>query len=459
MTLISSVSGIRGTLGGPVGEGLTPVDVLRYVLAFGAWLQKEGHNKGPIILGRDARQSGVWCSHLSGATLQAMGFDILDTGLSTTPTTQMEVLHSTAVGGIMLTASHNPIEWNALKLINHKGECLSSVASQEIEALAHQEVARFSDHRHQGSYRPHTGAIDRHIQAILQLPLIDKEAIRKRGFKVALDAVNSTGGLAIIPLLEALGVEVEAIHAEPTGVFSRPAEPLVEYLGALCSCVVVKKLDLGLAVDPDVDRLAIVNERGEPLGEEYTLVAVADYVLSRDGGPCVSNLSSSRALEEVAKGYGAPYYRSAVGEVHVVEKMRQVGATIGGEGNGGVIYPSLHAGRDALLGVAFLLSHLARRGGSLSALHDLYPTYFMGKYKISLPQAEKAEALLQGLSQSLKQWPQDRSDGLRIDRKDNWIHLRASKTEPVLRIHIEAAQQKQVLAIHEEVLSLLGVNA
>lgn len=456
---MASVSGIRGTLGGKPGEGFTPWDVLRYTAALGTYLQKIGHRGQTIVLGRDARPSGGWAAQLVGATLQAMGFRVLDTGLSTTPTTQMEVLSAQAAGGIMLSASHNPSEWNALKLFNSQGEFIAPAVAAEIANLATTQDFFFADHQEQGSAQLQAGAIDRHIAAILALSLVDGDAIRAKKFRVALDAVNSTGGLALIPLLEALGVaEIVPLHCEATGIFAHPPEPLPEHLSELCTCVKEKNLDLGIAVDPDVDRLALVAENGIPFGEEYTLVSVADYVLQRTPGPCVSNLSSSRALQDVAAWHRQPYYAAAVGEIHVVQKMRATEAVIGGEGNGGVIYPTLHAGRDALVGAALFLSHLAHWKGRASALRAKYPSYYMRKSKIALPRPAAVSDLLQKIGQKYAQQPQQHVDGLRIDFPKAWIHVRPSNTEPILRLHTEAANEEEAQALEAQSMALLQAN-
>ena len=451
MTLIASISGIRGTLGTRSGEGLTPNDVLRYVVAFGAWLQSEGKEGGAVVIGRDARRSGIWCSQLTAATLQAMGFLVLDTGLSTTPSTQMEVLNTEAVGGIIVTASHNPIEWNALKLLNHEGECLNSRAAHQIQELAHESDVCFADYRHQGNYERVYDAMHRHVDAVLALPLVDTEAVRKQKWRVAIDATNSTGGMVLKPLLKAMGIEVTSLNATPTGLFVHPPEPLPEHLGELSECVIEQKMDLGLAVDPDVDRLAVIDERGAAFGEEYTLVAVADYVLEHTPGACVSNASSSRALQEVAARHNVSYSRSAVGEAYVVEEMRRVGAVIGGEGNGGVIYPTLHAGRDAVLAAALFLSHLAQRSVPASELRRSYPSYHMGKYRFPLSDRDKVDAILGRVSASYTDQQTDRIDGLRIDFEDGWAHLRPSNTEPILRLYIEAETSERLTSIYEAI--------
>ena len=454
MTLIASVSGIRGTLGGRPGEGLTPVDVLRFSAAFGNWLKTERKSRA-VIIGRDARPSGLWCTQITAATLQAMGFEVLDLGLSTTPTVQMEILATKAVGGIMISASHNASEWNALKLLNADGEFASPPTTQAIVEKAGTKVC-YADLSAQGSYQLQRGGIERHIKAILSLPLVDKSAIKKRRLRIAVDAVNSTGGISLIPLLEALGVkEITKLNCEPTGHFSHNPEPLPENISQLCSCVREKGLDLGLAVDPDVDRLAIVTEEGEPFGEEYTLVAVADYVLSRQPGPCVSNLSSSRALQDIAARYGQPYYSTAVGEVYVVERMRDCGAVIGGEGNGGVIYPELHAGRDALLAAALFLSLLCRRSGSSSSLRSTYPSYYMKKCRIALPKSTDIGQLLKKVSQKYSRQPQQSEDGLRINFPTKWVHLRPSNTEPILRIYTEGKHLEEATQLADNCIALL----
>ena len=444
MTLLASVSGIRGTIGGRPRESLTPQDIVQYTAAYGMWLQQRGFARGKIVLGRDARLSGKIFLQITASTLQAMGFSVCDIDLSTTPTTQMCVLHLQAAGGIVITASHNPIEWNALKLLNQKGEYISPKDAEEIQEIVKQEAFSFASYDQTGDYTQDTCAMTRHIDAILRLPLVDTEAIREKKFRVALDAVNSTGGLALIPLLEKLGVkEIVPLYCQPTGVFPHTPEPLPEHLQDIMTCVQEKRLDLGFVVDPDVDRLAIITEKGHPFGEEYTLVAVADYVWAYERGSAVSNLSSSRALSDLATQQHQPYESSAVGEIHVVEKMKACGAVIGGEGNGGVIYPKLHYGRDALVGAALFLSHLAHKSCSVSELRTSYPSYEMVKSKVSLQAEVNISSLMSHLSMQYKAYPQQRIDGLRIDFRQSWLHIRPSNTEPVLRLYSEAPSQEE----------------
>ncbi|MBK8703247.1 MAG: phosphoglucosamine mutase [Saprospiraceae bacterium] len=450
MALIKSISGIRGTIGGKAGENLTPQDIVECAAAFGFWLlEREGTPK--VVLGRDGRPSGKMASSLVANTLVGLGIDVIDLGLSTTPTVEMAVTELGAGAGIIVTASHNPVEWNALKFLNEKGEFISAADGQALLDLLAQGAIRYCSVDKIGTYRKKEGAIAQHIEKILALPLVDAEAIRKRGFKVVVDCVNSTGALSVTPLLEQLGCEVHAINAEVNGRFAHNPEPLPEHLTELSETVRHSGADLGIAVDPDVDRLALVCADGAMFGEEYTLVAVADYILPHQPGPTVSNLSSSRALRDVTRRHGCEYYAAAVGEVNVVEKMKAVGATIGGEGNGGIIVPELHYGRDALAGIALLLSHLARSGKSLAELKAGYPQYFMIKDKIALTPDTDLEKILQALYQHYRHEQCNTEDGLKIDFAEGWVHLRKSNTEPIIRIYAEGTSQAVADKLVQEV--------
>jgi phosphomannomutase len=449
MALIASVSGVRGTLGGNEGQNLTPIDLARFAAAFASWVQQQGQPQR-IVLGRDARPSGDMLRNIVSGTLMGMGMEVVDVGMAPTPTVELAVPAQKAGGGIILTASHNPIEWNALKLLNNRGEFLSAQEGDEILRLYRRGGYAFAGVQALGRYRPVAGLQERHIQQILALEAVDGAAIRQAGLRVAVDGVNSIGGEAIPALLEALGVaQVHRLHCEPTGAFPHNPEPLPDHLNDLRTYVQDQDVDLGLAVDPDVDRLAFVCEDGAMFGEEYTLVAVADYVLQQSPGPCVSNLSSSRALRDVAEHYGQAYYASAVGEANVVAEMKRVGAVIGGEGNGGVIYPPLHYGRDAMVGTALFLSYLAQEQCSTSALRRRYKTYYMRKDKLQLPEQVPPDQLLEKLAADPPAEARlDRTDGLKLDFADRWVHLRKSNTEPILRIYTEAptAEAAQALA-------------
>ncbi len=439
MTLIKSISGIRGTIGGSVGDSLTPVDIVKFTAAFGSWIKKRSQKEHvKIILGRDARISGNMVRQLVVGTLQGLGIDVLDLGLSTTPTVELAVPLENADGGIVLTASHNPKQWNALKLLNEKGEFINAQNGAEVLSMAEQHAYSFAEVDNLGSYSEDNTYIQKHIQAILDLPLVDTELIRNTNFKVVVDAVNSTGGIAIPELLEALGVECVKLYCEPTGHFPHNPEPLAEHLTEISSLVVREKADLGIVVDPDVDRLAVVNEDGSMFGEEYTLVAVADYVLSKQKGNTVSNLSSSRALRDVTENHGGKYEAAAVGEVNVVTKMKYTEAIIGGEGNGGIIYPALHYGRDSLVGVALFLTHLAEKKIKCSDLRATYPSYFMSKNKIQLTPTINLDVLLMQLEKKYLHEKLSTIDGLKIDFTEEWIHLRKSNTEPIIRIYTES---------------------
>jgi phosphomannomutase len=437
LTLIKSISGTRGTIGGKAGENLTPEDIVASAAAYGQWCQ-ENSDRRTIVLGRDGRISGEMVSSLVAQTLRMQGFDIIDLGLSTTPTVEMSVVREKAAGGIILTASHNPQEWNALKFLNAEGEFISAADGQRLLEITVAGQIEYADVMKIGNYTRLEGAIDQHIQDILALDLVQVDAVRSRGFKVVVDAVNSTGALSVPPLLEALGCECIVINGEVTGRFAHNPEPLEDHLTLLMREVEAQKADLGIAVDPDVDRLAFIQEDGDYFGEEYTLVAVADYILQNMPGNTVSNLSSTRALRDVTRKHGGEYFASAVGEVNVVTRMKEVSAVIGGEGNGGIIYPELHYGRDALVGIALFLSYLAERRITASQLRATYPAYYMSKNKIGIEGGIDPDYLFEQLASKYHKEGIDRADGLKIDLEDGWIHLRRSNTEPVLRIYTES---------------------
>jgi phosphomannomutase len=453
VTLIKSISGIRGTIGGKPGEGLSPVDVVKFTAAFGTWLQTKSDSK-VIVLGRDARISGEMVNRLVIGTLQGLGFDVQDLGLSTTPTVEMLVPTYKAAGGIILTASHNPKQWNALKLLNAKGEFINGQDGAEVLAIAEAEAFTFAEVDALGQCYSNTDAIDFHVSKILELPLVDVEAIRAKGFVVAIDCVNSTGGIAVPKLLKELGVmQVHQLYCEPNGHFPHNPEPLPEHLTEISALVKQMGADLGIVVDPDVDRLALVNEDGSMFGEEYTLVAVADYVLQHTPGNTVSNLSSTRALQDVTEAHGMRYEASAVGEVNVVEKMREIDAIIGGEGNGGIIYPKLHAGRDALVGIALFLTHLAQSGKKMTELRASYPAYFISKNKIELTPDIDVDALLEGVKKRFSLQKINTSDGVRIDFDKEWVHLRKSNTEPIIRIYAESGTAEKATALANQIIT------
>lgn len=438
MSLIKSISGIRGTLGGFPGSNLTPVDVMKFTLAFGEWVKSnEGNRK--IVVGRDARVSGEMVNHIVVGSLLSIGMDVVDLGLSTTPTVEIAVHEEKAGGGIIITASHNPKQWNALKLLNSHGEFISAKAGEELLRIAEDKTIEFEEVNAIGTYTTDDSYIDKHIEKILKLKMVDADAIKKKNFKVVIDCVNSTGGIAVPRLLKALGVEnVVELYCEPNGNFPHNPEPLPENLNELAITVKKQKADLGISVDPDVDRLALVCEDGNMFGEEYTLVAVADYILSKKKGNTVSNLSSTRALRDITIKAGAEYFASAVGEVNVVEKMKEVKAVIGGEGNGGIIYPELHYGRDALAGIALFLSHLAKSGKTASLLRAQYPSYYMTKKKIDLDASVNIDKLFEEVEKKYKKYQVNTVDGVKIDFENEWVHLRRSNTEPIIRIYSES---------------------
>jgi len=448
MSLIKSISGIRGTIGGKVDENLTPIDAVKFAAAYGSWLKGQvGKEHVKVVIGRDARISGEMIQNLVQYTLIGLGIDVVNIGLSTTPTVEVAVPLEKANGGIILTASHNPKEWNALKLLNDKGEFVSDQDGKAILRIAQENDFSFATVDHLGKLTHDDRYIDLHIEEVLALPLVTPEAIQKKKFRVVVDAVNSTGGIAIPRLLERLGVEVVKLYCEPNGHFPHNPEPLREHLGDICKKVVEEKADFGIVVDPDVDRLAFITDQGEMFGEEYTLVACADYVLSKAKGNVVSNLSSSRALRDIAQKYGVTYSAAAVGEVNVVTEMKRIEAIIGGEGNGGIIYPELHYGRDALVGVALFLSFLAERGGSVQQLRESYPAYFMSKNKIQLTEQINPDQILKAMEQKYAHEQTTTIDGLKIDFADSWVHLRKSNTEPIIRIYTEAKSQKEADAL------------
>lgn len=454
MTLIKSISGIRGTIGGKEGQNLTPIDIVKFSAAFGYWLiQKNEGQKVKMVLGRDARPSGAMLSHLVASTLQGLGIDVLDCGLSTTPTVEMMVIFEKAHGGIILTASHNPAQWNALKLLNEKGEFISGDEGLAVLKLAESGLVEFAPVEKLGTMTENKNAIQKHIESILQLPLVDAAAIRKANFSVALDGVNSTGGMAIIPLLERLGVEnIHPLYCDPTGNFPHNPEPLPEHLTEISNLVKEKRADVGFVVDPDVDRLAMIAEDGSMFGEEYTLVAVADYVLAHTPGNTVSNLSSSRALRDITEKHGGKHAASAVGEVNVVDLMKSTDAVIGGEGNGGVIYPELHYGRDALVGIALFLSLLAHSGKKVSELKNGYPQYAMSKNKIEIAAGMDVDDILKRVKAHYSALNPSTVDGVKVDFEEGWVHLRKSNTEPIIRIYSEGRTKELALQLAEEII-------
>ena len=443
MTLIKSISGIRGTIGGKVNENLTPVDAVKFASAYGTWLLDRNKNKNnlTVILGRDARISGKMISSLVANTLVGLGIKVTDIGLSTTPTVEVAVTLDKADGGIIITASHNPKQWNALKLLNEKGEFLNADDGHEILKIADNEGFQFAEVDDLGAYDKKKDYISKHINEVLQLDLVDIKAIKKANFKVVVDAVNSTGGIAIPQLLDKLGVNCVELYCDPNGEFPHNPEPLAEHLTDISALVLKEEADLGIVVDPDVDRLAFVNEDGTMFGEEYTLVACADYILSKTPGNTVSNLSSTRALRDITEKHNGKYNASAVGEVNVVEKMKETGAIIGGEGNGGIIYPASHYGRDALVGVAIFLTHLAKSKMTCKELRDSYPNYFMSKNKIELTPNLDVDKILEAIKNQYQNENVNTIDGVKIDFENEWVHLRKSNTEPIIRIYTESTSK------------------
>jgi phosphomannomutase len=449
MTLIKSISGIRGTIGGAVDKGLTPIDAVKFAAAYGTWLQQQYPGQRlKVVIGRDARISGPMIASLVQQTLVGLGIDIIDLGLSTTPTVEIAVPMEAAQGGIILTASHNPKQWNALKLLNAKGEFISGAEGEALMQIAADEAFNFAEVDDLGTITPNDTYLQKHIQAILDLPLVDKAAIAAANFKIVVDAVNSTGGTFVPALLRALGVqEITELYCEPTGHFPHNPEPLPEHLTELSSLVKAKGAHLGITVDPDVDRLALVCEDGSMFGEEYTLVAVADYVLTHTPGPTVSNLSSTRALRDITEARSLRYEAAAVGEVNVVVKMKEIGAVIGGEGNGGIIYPELHYGRDSLVGIALFLSHLAHKDTSMTALRASYPNYVISKNKIDLAPTTNVDDILVQMAKKYAANEVDTTDGVKIYIEKEWVHLRKSNTEPIIRIYAESASEEKATSL------------
>lgn len=457
MALIKSISGIRGTIGGRVGDGLSPMDIVKFTSAYATFVRRNtARSSNVIVVGRDARLSGRMVLNMVVGTLTGMGFDVVNIGLATTPTTELAVVGEKACGGIIITASHNPKQWNALKLLNEKGEFLTDAEGKEVLRIASEEDFDYADVDHLGREQKNYTYLRRHIDQVLALPLVDADAIRKAGFTVAVDAVNSVGGVAIPKLLEALGVKhIEKLYCDPTGNFGHTPEPIPENLTGISDFMKQGKADVGFVVDPDVDRLAIIMENGEFFVEEYTLVAVADYVLSHTPGATVSNLSSSRALRDVTERHGCTYTAAAVGEVNVTTEMRRTGAVIGGEGNGGVIYPELHYGRDALVGVALFLTLLAKSGMTVSQLKATYPQYSIAKTKLELRPEMDVDAILKAVETHYAGERVTTIDGVKIDFDDSWVHLRKSNTEPIIRIYSEANTMEKASQLGEKVKQIV----
>ncbi|MEK6494050.1 phosphoglucosamine mutase [Myroides odoratimimus] len=460
MTLIKSISGIRGTIGGKVGDNLTPIDAVKFASAYGTFLKNNSNKENlKVVIGRDARISGPMIHNLVVNTLVGLGIHVIDLGLSTTPTVEIAVPLEQADGGIILTASHNPKQWNALKLLNNKGEFLSSAEGQIILEIAEKDAFDFADVDSLGIIEHKDNYMDIHIEEILKLKLVDVEAIKKRKFKVVVDAVNSSGGIIIPALLRRLGVEVVELYCDPTGHFPHNPEPLKEHLGDICALVKKENADFGVVVDPDVDRLAFISNDGEMFGEEYTLVAVADYVLSKTPGNTVSNLSSSRALRDITQKHGGTYNASAVGEVNVVEMMKATNAVIGGEGNGGIIYPETHYGRDSIVGVALFLTHLSNLDMTVAELRASYPQYYMSKNKIELTPKLNVDMILEQIAENYKNQEVSTVDGVKIDFPSSWVHLRKSNTEPIIRIYTEAGTQEDADGLALRMIDELKVIA
>ena len=459
MTLIKSISGIRGTIGGAAGDTLNPLDIVKFTSAYATFIRRSGKsNSNTIVVGRDARISGEMVKNVVCGTLMGMGYDVINIGLATTPTTELAVRMTQAAGGIIITASHNPRHWNALKLLNHEGEFLTKENGNEVLDIAEKEAFDYADVDHLGHYRDDNTFDKRHIDAVLGLSLVDLEAIKKRHFKVCVDAVNSVGGIILPELLKALGVEYKVLNGDATGDFAHNPEPLEKNLGGIMGEVAKGGYDLGIVVDPDVDRLAFIQEDGKMYGEEYTLVSVADYVLDHTKGATVSNLSSTRALRDVTEKHGCKYYASAVGEVNVTTKMKEVGAVIGGEGNGGVIYPESHYGRDALVGIALFLSSLAQKGCMASQLRASYPAYSIAKNRIDLKPTTNIDAILEKVKEKYGSEPDvtvTDIDGVKLDFPDKWVHLRKSNTEPIIRVYSEAATMGEADALGKSLMDIV----
>ena len=453
MTLIKSISGIRGTIGGNIGDSFTPIDIVKFTSAYAKFISLQDNESKKIVIGRDARLSGFFVSNIVSGTLIGCGFDVVDIGLSTTPTVEVAVEKENAAGGIILTASHNPKQWNALKLLNNKGEFISSEDGQQILSIAENDDYLFSEIDQIGTYNYNDTHNQKHIDDVLNLDLVNVDLIKSKKFRVVLDAVNSTGGMLIPQLLEKLGVECVELYCDPNGNFPHNPEPLPENLTEISRKVVDEKANLGIVVDPDVDRLALICEDGSMFGEEYTLVSVADFVLSKTPGNTVSNLSSTRALSDITSKYDCKYYASAVGEVNVVEKMKECNAIIGGEGNGGIIYPSLHYGRDALVGIALFLTNLAEKNISCLQLRKSYPNYFISKNKIDLDQNTNIDNIFNILKKKYSEYDLNLIDGLKIDFDFGWVHLRRSNTEPIIRIYSESTSKEKSDRIAQEFIN------
>jgi len=470
MTLIKSISGIRGTIGGQTGDTLNPLDIVKFTTAYATFMRRNGgngqhadfnHNRPTIVVGRDARISGVMVDSVVCGTLMGMGYDVVNIGLATTPTTELAVQNLGADGGIIITASHNPRQWNALKLLNHEGEFLTAADGAEVLRIAEAEDFEYADVDHLGHYINCDEADDWHIDDVMDLELVDEEAVRNAHFKVCVDAINSVGGIILPKLLDRLGVEYKILNGEPTGDFAHNPEPLEKNLGGIMEEMRTGQYDLGIVVDPDVDRLAFISEDGTMFGEEYTLVSVADYVLSHTKGNTVSNLSSTRALRDVTEKHGGTYAAAAVGEVNVTTKMKEVGAVIGGEGNGGVIYPEIHYGRDALVGIALFLSSLAQKGCRVSELRKTFPEYFIAKNRIDLTPTTDVDAILLKVKEMYSQQPDVQVtdiDGVKIDFPDRWVHLRKSNTEPIIRVYSEASTMEQADTLGKQIMQVVIDN-
>mgnify|MGYP000121092069 FL=1 len=456
MTLIKSISGIRGTIGGRSGDTLNPLDIVKFTSAYATFIRRSGKsNSQTIVVGRDARISGEMVKNIVCGTLMGMGYDVINIGLATTPTTELAVRMSQSAGGIIITASHNPRQWNALKLLNHEGEFLTKANGNEVLDIAEKEDFEYADVDHLGKYTEDDSYDQRHIDDVLGLKLVDLPAIKKAKFNVVVDSINSVGGIILPKLLDALGVQYTFLNGEPTGDFAHNPEPLAKNLGGIMNEMASGKYDLGIVVDPDVDRLAFICEDGTMFGEEYTLVSVADYVLSHTPGNTVSNLSSTRALCDVTEKHGGKYVASAVGEVNVTTKMKEVNAVIGGEGNGGVIYPESHYGRDALVGIALFLSSLAHKGCKVSELRKSYPNYCMAKNRIDLTPETDISAILDRIKEMYADEKVTDIDGVKIDFADKWVHLRASNTEPIIRVYSEAATQEEAEALGQKLMNIV----
>lgn len=456
MTLIKSISGIRGTIGGRSGDTLNPLDIVKFTSAYATFIRRSGKSDSQtIVVGRDARISGEMVKNIVCGTLMGMGYDVINIGLATTPTTELAVRMSQSAGGIIITASHNPRQWNALKLLNHEGEFLTKANGNEVLDIAEKEDFEYADVDHLGKYTEDDSYDQRHIDDVLGLKLVDLPAIKKAKFNVVVDSINSVGGIILPKLLDALGVQYTFLNGEPTGDFAHNPEPLAKNLGGIMNEMASGKYDLGIVVDPDVDRLAFICEDGTMFGEEYTLVSVADYVLSHTPGNTVSNLSSTRALRDITEKHGGKYVASAVGEVNVTTKMKEVNAVIGGEGNGGVIYPESHYGRDALVGIALFLSSLAHKGCKVSELRKSYPNYFMAKNRIDLTPETDISAVLDRIKEIYANEKVTDIDGVKIDFADKWVHLRASNTEPIIRVYSEAATQEEAEALGQKLMNIV----